>query len=535
LQKFAPTVTVPWWNTGYDSQAPELSPIWDEAAFGTNGDPAKGHCVQDGAFKNYRPFYPKDHCLMRNWTTEDTIGAFHSTDVLNKIFSSAYTYEAFRRGIEYTPHGVVHNNVGGDMSTMLSPSEPIFWLHHSNVDKWWNDWQRTNKTRFWMYDGKYMNGQAAKLTDVMPGSNNIHVGDVMDTRLLCYYYVDMKLKDVKPMTQPRPTIQPGKKPTPKPVQKDTIFQARRLIRRAVTPSQQELDASQEMHAWQQLMKELDQVDQEPLQPLAIARAMIASSGSKKKGNRVKLYKPPKNRVLVKPSDRSNLLALRIPPPLPERWLRMNGLSPTSVRAQEMAVANVTKDLNELSAKGYVSPSALWNQQDKVAKLVDKVDGFVADLNGTRVVVNVTHNNSSQSINQMQQVVDSVKQVAPSGQVQKPIEKVAANLTDIIGPPVLQDKDAASNPFAPRHEGEQGFSNKDANKLLDKVEANKDKERDAGVLTPKKEQEQAQKEHKIDLALGGGIKSINSTTTIVSVKSMSHTPPPVWIPSDEWQG
>jgi len=44
-------------------------------------------------------------------------------------------------------HGWVHNAVGGDigeMSTARSPTDPVFWLHHANVDRLWARWQKRN-------------------------------------------------------------------------------------------------------------------------------------------------------------------------------------------------------------------------------------------------------------------------------------------------------------------------------------------------------------------------------------------------------
>jgi len=339
----------------------------------------------------------------------------------------------------------------------------------------------------------------------------------------------MTLKDLH-----RPLAQqvPSKPHSHAAGEQDQVFNARRRLYKRQPSAAVDLDIGQELDAWKQLMHDLETSDQEPLVP--VHRVSIAAAGRKNKN--VKLYKPPKNNVLVKPSDRTNLLALRIPTPLPDKWLKMNGLPVATVRAQEIAVANVTKDLNDLSSKGYVSPSALWNQQDKMIMLMDKVDGFVADVNGTRVVVNVTQSNATQSVDKAQQVVDSIRQNTPSGQVQKPMDKIAANLTDIIGPPIME-KDSVANPFSPRHEGEKGFSNKDSKQLLDKVEEVKEKQRDSGTLTPKKEKEQEQKDKKTDLALGGGAKSIPSNgTSTVSVKAFHHQPPsPVWISSDEWQG
>src|SRR6266571_1110573 len=36
----------------------------------------------------------------------------------------------------------VHSAVGGDMETGSSPSDPLFWLHHANIDRLWAKWQK---------------------------------------------------------------------------------------------------------------------------------------------------------------------------------------------------------------------------------------------------------------------------------------------------------------------------------------------------------------------------------------------------------
>ena len=42
--------------------------------------------------------------------------------------------------LEGTPHNNVHNQIDGTMGTLLSPLDPIFWLHHANVDRLWASW-----------------------------------------------------------------------------------------------------------------------------------------------------------------------------------------------------------------------------------------------------------------------------------------------------------------------------------------------------------------------------------------------------------
>ncbi|WP_084677108.1 tyrosinase family protein [Massilia niastensis] len=58
------------------------------------------------------------------------------------------TYTNFQRGqtnafepvMESAPHNPIHNLIGNVMATMESPNDPIFWLHHANVDRLWNAW-----------------------------------------------------------------------------------------------------------------------------------------------------------------------------------------------------------------------------------------------------------------------------------------------------------------------------------------------------------------------------------------------------------
>ena len=42
---------------------------------------------------------------------------------------------------EQQPHGAIHSAVGGFMTGNLSPVDPVFWLHHCNIDRLWAVWQ----------------------------------------------------------------------------------------------------------------------------------------------------------------------------------------------------------------------------------------------------------------------------------------------------------------------------------------------------------------------------------------------------------
>lgn len=54
---------------------------------------------------------------------------------------AATAFNSFSASIEGTPHGAVHGQVGGWMSTFATAGlDPIFWLHHCNVDRLWEAW-----------------------------------------------------------------------------------------------------------------------------------------------------------------------------------------------------------------------------------------------------------------------------------------------------------------------------------------------------------------------------------------------------------
>lgn len=48
--------------------------------------------------------------------------------------------------LEGTSHNGVHNAVGGQMATMLSPLDPLFWLHHANIDRLWALWNASGRS-----------------------------------------------------------------------------------------------------------------------------------------------------------------------------------------------------------------------------------------------------------------------------------------------------------------------------------------------------------------------------------------------------
>ncbi len=53
-------------------------------------------------------------------------------------------YQIFSDLLEGRPHGGIHIAVGGRMGDFLSPLDPIFFVHHCNVDRIWAKWNRNH-------------------------------------------------------------------------------------------------------------------------------------------------------------------------------------------------------------------------------------------------------------------------------------------------------------------------------------------------------------------------------------------------------
>lgn len=85
----------------------------------------------------------------RNQTT------FHTQSILDKTITTYTQFNNFSHTLE-TLHGIIHDFIGGDMSTMDSPHDLLFWAHHSMVDKIYSDWHLkygytgyVNNTKLW--------------------------------------------------------------------------------------------------------------------------------------------------------------------------------------------------------------------------------------------------------------------------------------------------------------------------------------------------------------------------------------------------
>ncbi|MBL4706259.1 MAG: tyrosinase family protein [Flavobacteriales bacterium] len=70
---------------------------------------------------------------------------FSSTEQTKALEELEGDYYVFSRFLESEPHNAGHDWIGGDMGNpMISPNDPIFWMHHAQIDRIWSEWQTRN-------------------------------------------------------------------------------------------------------------------------------------------------------------------------------------------------------------------------------------------------------------------------------------------------------------------------------------------------------------------------------------------------------
>ncbi|KXN74971.1 Di-copper centre-containing protein, partial [Conidiobolus coronatus NRRL 28638] len=177
LQKIDPKVVLPYWDWSIDAQAPELSVILSEKYMGSNGEP-NTHCVKDGLAKDWEIRIPERRCLKRDYRYGNRTGPFWDKSLIEAMITKNTNYHEFRQDLEYNPHAIVHDNLShiwGDMNKMVTPNDPLFFMHHVMVDKIWWEWQQRDPKRLTEYSG-----YGATINDSL-WRMDVNVGQVMDT------------------------------------------------------------------------------------------------------------------------------------------------------------------------------------------------------------------------------------------------------------------------------------------------------------------------------------------------------------------
>ena len=97
-----------------------------------------------------------------------------------KISVDNPNWERFQRDLETPIHDRIHVYIGGDMATGASPNDPIFWMHHAFIDKYWADFQAVMNNTV----------QPSNTSDALEPTgpfNAVTVQDMIDYKASCNY------------------------------------------------------------------------------------------------------------------------------------------------------------------------------------------------------------------------------------------------------------------------------------------------------------------------------------------------------------
>ena len=146
---------LPYWNYLDPEQRAMPEIFWNPA------DPAENPLYADARWKYLNEGNPFPE------VSPDS-GSFNVGLQLNMAYSASFSYteyESFNRALDDVPHGICHGSIGGTktdqgqmvfnpiynrvvhtglMSDLATAGfDPIFWVHHANIDRLWEQWTRS--------------------------------------------------------------------------------------------------------------------------------------------------------------------------------------------------------------------------------------------------------------------------------------------------------------------------------------------------------------------------------------------------------
>jgi len=165
LRRYNNNITLPYWNWTIYANDPLKDPVllW----FGDNYKERIDNCTTS----NFKWIF-KSECLKRTYNNKS--GNHLQWPIINRLISTN-NYTTMERYLEQS-HAYMHVWIGGSMITHYSPRDPLFYLHHTFIDKIWYDWQ--HKFNNYTYTGLNCDKSKAYLSDKIVGTN-INVSSIV--------------------------------------------------------------------------------------------------------------------------------------------------------------------------------------------------------------------------------------------------------------------------------------------------------------------------------------------------------------------
>lgn len=428
LQEVNSDIAQPYWHSTFDSQSPEDSPIFAIDAFGGNGKGPKS-CVKDGTFSGMQVIYPERGCLSRDFDLNET-PTFPGTGYINSKMTRSKTFEQMHEFVEARVHADPHNFVGGNLRSMYSPNDPIFFLHHGYIDKLWADWQKKHPKLAKTYGGTNADNSQASASDTLPYFEKHTVAQTFDTKVdLCYIYNDLVPPESSKLVPSKVVMRPNAED-----EAESWEDERRLVRR------RDKNIS--------LISVKGAIERSKICGIPITPPIIVPVDDTIK------VKPGPPTVDQLPKDDTLILKLRMPYRVPDEWFKLNRIPLEVARRIHEESLNITKQINKIP--GYISPIALWNREDLLIKAAKKKSKLTAYINGTLIEFQKYSDDAAAAASEIK---DKLKASILSDYIQKPVGEIVDEMVKVMGTPFYDILNPA-NPFYPRRPNEIGFGRGD---------------------------------------------------------------------------
>ncbi|MDH5325610.1 MAG: tyrosinase family protein [Gammaproteobacteria bacterium] len=149
-----PQVSLPYWNWGFGTDEETNDLFVDDHMGPRGGIISSGYFASSPTPQNplgwsIHPDLQAFSATLRRTGTAGP-GSLPTADAIIETMEMN-TYSSFRPALEggsgltathNSMHNGVHGWVGGDMGRMTSPNDPIFFMHHAQIDRIWAMWQQ---------------------------------------------------------------------------------------------------------------------------------------------------------------------------------------------------------------------------------------------------------------------------------------------------------------------------------------------------------------------------------------------------------
>jgi len=218
-----PSLRLPYWDYTDPAQLAMPAEFTSPAYTNTQGQSVPNPLFESRRAVGWEP--PGTRKLTSKDTDIDL--ALDNPNLLSTTDASGNEVQGYQRTIELSPHGYAHCAVMGCRATVMgavpySSNDPIFWIHHANIDRLWDCWMsisgHKNPSSIMSQSFSYVDRNGALVTK--------QVRNLFDGSLIDYVYQ-------QPSNCARVTAQPEAVAAAPQASATAVTAARRALARAV--------------------------------------------------------------------------------------------------------------------------------------------------------------------------------------------------------------------------------------------------------------------------------------------------------------